>query len=233
MENFLTRTISLLGKDSVDILQNSRVAVFGLGGVGSYCAEALVRCGVGSIDLIDSDTINVTNINRQIIALNSTLGLAKTEVLAGRLKDINPKLNVKIYQTFFSKENSEEFDFTQYDYVIDAIDTVSSKIELIIKSKEVDCPIISSMGTGNKIYPEKFEIADVYKTSVCPLARVMRTELKKRGVKNLKVLYSKENPIKNSEQIGKIVPSSISFTPPVAGMIIAGEVVRSLISWNK
>lgn len=226
MENQFTRTETLIGIDSINKLAKARVAVFGIGGVGGYVTEALVRAGVGNVDLIDSDDINLTNINRQIIALHSTIGKSKVEVMKARALDINPEANVITYKKFFTSENSCEFDFTNYDYVIDAIDTVSSKIELVMKCYEAKVPIISSMGTGNKLHPEMFEISDIYKTSVCPLAKVMRTELKKRGVKILKVLYSKENPIKEK---GQRIPASISFTPSVAGLIIAGEVVRDLI----
>ena len=226
MENQFTRTEMLIGNDAVEKLKQAHVAVFGIGGVGSYVVEALVRAGVGNLDLIDNDDVNLTNINRQIIALHSTLGKSKVEVAKARVLDINPGVNVKIYKTFFTPEISQEFDFSKYDYVVDAIDSVTGKIELVIKSQEANVPIISCMGTGNKLHPEKFEIADIYKTSVCPLAKVMRTELKKRGVKKLKVLFSTETPIK---QDGQRIPASISFVPSVAGLIIAGEVVRELI----
>lgn len=226
MENQFSRTETLIGTEALKKLANSRVAVFGIGGVGGYVVEALARAGVGALDLIDNDEVNITNINRQIIALHSTIGKSKVEVAKERVLDINPGVNVKIYKIFFTPETSNEFDFSQYDYVVDAIDTVIGKIELVMKSQGVNTPIISCLGTGNKMHPEMFEIADIYKTSVCPLAKVMRTELKKRGVKKLKVLYSKETPIK---QEGQRIPASISFTPPVAGLIIAGEVVRELM----
>lgn len=226
MENQHSRTEMLIGKDSLEKLSNSRVAVFGIGGVGSFAVEALARVGVGNIDLIDNDTINITNINRQIIALHSTLGKHKVEVAKDRIFDINPNIKTKTYQTFFSPETSEDFDFTKYDYIIDAIDSITGKIELVLKAQESKTPIISSMGTGNKLNPEMFEIADIYKTSVCPLAKVMRNELKKRGIKKLKVLYSKETPIKKD---GQRTPASISFVPSVAGLIIAGEVIKDLI----
>ena len=226
MENQFSRTETLIGTEALKKLANSRVAVFGIGGVGGYVVEALARAGVGALDLIDNDDINITNINRQIIALHSTVGKSKVEVAKERILDINPRVNVKIYNTFFTPETSDDFDFSQYDYVVDAIDTVTGKIELVLKAQEVNTPIISCLGTGNKLHPEMFEITDIYKTSVCPLAKVMRTELKKRGVKKLKVLYSKETPIK---QEGQRIPASISFTPPVAGLIIAGEVVRDLL----
>ena len=226
MENQFTRTETLIGKDALTKLANSHIAVFGIGGVGGYVVEALARAGVGNIDIIDNDDINITNINRQIIALNSTIGKSKVEVAKERILDINPRVNVVTHKNFFSPETSKEFDFSKYDYVVDAIDSVTGKIELILKSQEAKTPIISCMGTGNKLHPEMFEITDIYKTSVCPLAKVMRTELKKRGVKKLKVLYSKETPIK---QTGQRIPASISFVPPVAGLIIAGEVIRDLI----
>lgn len=226
MENQFTRTEMLIGQTALNKLFESKVAVFGLGGVGSYVVEALARAGVGKLDLIDNDEINITNINRQIIALHSTLGKSKVEVLNSRVLDINPDIESKTYKTFFSSETSSSFDFSQYDYVVDAIDTVSGKIELVLKSKEANTPIISCLGTGNKLKPEMFEVTDIFKTSVCPLAKVMRTELKKRGVNKLKVLYSKELPIKEPNQR---IPSSISFVPPVAGFIIASEVIKDLI----
>ena len=226
MDNQFSRTETLIGPEALSKLANSRVAVVGVGGVGGYVVEALARAGVGNLDLIDNDDVSLTNLNRQIIALHSTIGQAKVDVARDRVLDINPKVNVRIYKIFFTPETSNEFDFSKYDYVVDAIDSVTGKIELILKSQEAKAPIISCMGTGNKLHPEMFEITDIYKTSVCPLAKVMRTELKKRGVKKLKVLYSKETPIK---QAGQRIPASISFVPPVAGLIIAGEVVRDLI----
>ena len=225
MDNQFTRTEMLIGEEAVKALSQKRVAVFGLGGVGSYVVEALARVGIGSLDLIDNDDINITNINRQIIALHSTIGKSKVEVARQRILDINPRVNVKIYKKFFSPKISKEFDFNQYDYVVDAIDSVTGKIELVLKSQEANVPIISCLGTGNKLDPTKFEVSDIYKTSVCPLAKVMRTELKKRGVKKLKVLYSKENPIKKD---GQRIPASISFVPSVAGLIIASEVIKDL-----
>ena len=226
MENQFTRTEMLIGSDAAEKLKQAHVAVFGIGGVGSYVVEALARAGVGNLDLIDNDDVNLTNINRQIIALHSTVGKSKVEVAKARILDINPEVNVKTYKTFFTPETSQEFDFSKYDYVVDAIDSVTGKIELVLKAQEANVPIISCMGTGNKLHPEKFEIADIYKTSVCPLAKVMRTELKKRGVKKLKVLFSTETPIK---QEGQRIPASISFVPSVAGLMIAGEVIRDLI----
>ena len=232
MENQFTRTEFLIGNDRLEKLQNLKIAVFGIGGVGGYVAEALVRCGIGSIDLIDNDKVHITNLNRQIIALHSTLDRYKTDVMEERIKDINPNCKVTKYNTFFTPETSSEFDFSKYDYVIDAIDTVSGKIELVMKCDEAGVPIISSMGAGNKMHPEKFEISDIYKTSVCPLAKVMRQELKKRGIKKLKVVYSKEQPIKPlSNNTGtKRVPGSNSFVPPVVGLIIAGAVINDLIT---
>lgn len=226
MSNKFARTEMLIGKEALEKLFVSRVAVFGVGGVGGYVVEALARVGVGNIDLIDNDDINVTNINRQIIALHSTIGRSKVEVAKERILDINPKINVIIHKCFFSPETSSHFDFSKYDYVVDAIDNVTGKIELVLKSQGANVPIISCLGTGNKLCPEMFEISDIYKTSVCPLAKVMRTELKKRGVKSLNVLYSKETPIKQS---GQRIPASISFVPPVAGLMIAGAVIKDLI----
>ena len=226
MENQFTRSEILVGKEAIENLSQKHIAIFGLGGVGSYVVEALARVGVGYLDLIDNDDINITNINRQIIALHSTIGKSKIDVAKERCLDINPNLNIKCYKTFFSPETSSEFDFKKYDYVVDAIDSVTGKIELILKAQEANVPIISCLGTGNKLHPEMFEITDIYKTSVCPLAKVMRTELKKRGVKKLKVLYSKETPIKKE---GQRIPASISFVPSVAGLIIAGEVIRNIL----
>ena len=226
MENQFTRTQTLIGEEALNKLKTSRVAIFGVGGVGGYVAEALARAGIENLDLIDNDTVNVTNINRQIIALHSTIGKDKIEVGKERILDINPNAKVETYKTFFTPENSNEFDFAKYDYVVDAIDSVSGKIELVLKSQQVNVPIISSMGAGNKLNPEMFEIADIYKTSVCPLAKVMRQELKKRGVKKLKVVYSKEMPIK---QNGQRIPASISFVPSAVGLIMASVVVKDLI----
>ena len=226
MDNLFSRTETLIGKEAIKKLTQAKVIVFGLGGVGGYTVEALARAGVGSIDLVDNDEINITNINRQIYALHSTIGSAKVDLAHKRIRDINPDINSNIYKKFFSSENSNEFNFSQYDYIIDAIDTVNSKIELIIKAKEANTPIISCLGTGNKLKPELFEISDIYKTSVCPLARSLRYELKKRGIKNLKVLYSKETPIKAK---GQRIPASISFVPPVAGLLIAGAVIKDII----
>lgn len=235
MENQFSRTELLIGKEAVEKLKRSRVAVFGLGGVGSYTVEALARSGVGSLDLIDNDTVSLTNINRQLIAVHSTIGRLKTEVERDRVIDINPDIKVNIYNTFYSAGNSADFSFSEYDYIVDAIDTVASKLELITQAKKANVPIISSMGTGNKLNPTLFEVADISKTSVCPLAKVMRRELKKRSIENVKVVYSKEEPLKpkfESEEViesKRRVPASIVFVPSAAGMIIAGEVIKDLI----
>ncbi|MBE7708505.1 MAG: tRNA threonylcarbamoyladenosine dehydratase [Cyanobacteria bacterium SIG27] len=220
------RTKNLIGENALEKLASSKVAVFGIGGVGGYVVEALVRAGIGEIDLIDNDTINLTNLNRQIVALHSTIGQFKVDVMELRAKDINPDVKINSFKTFFDKNTINQFDFSKYDYIIDAIDSVKSKLLLIEAAKKLNIPIISSMGTGNKLDPTKFQIADISKTSVCPLARVIRVELKKRGIKNLKVLYSTEAPIKT----GSRTPSSISFVPPAAGLIIASEVVKDLIA---
>lgn len=224
MEIF-SRTERLIGKAGLERLAKARVAVFGIGGVGGYVVEALARSGVGALDLIDNDTVSESNINRQIIALHSTIGKRKTEVAAARVRDINPAIEVRVHNVFFLPETAASFDFSLYDYVVDAIDTVSGKIALIEKAKEANVPVISSMGTGNKLNPTAFEVADISKTSVCPLARVMRRELKKRSIGNVKVVYSKEEPKENSSS----EPASIAFVPPVAGLIIAGEVIKDLI----
>lgn len=229
-ENQFERTALLLGKASVERLARKRVAVFGVGGVGGFVCEGLVRAGIGAIDIVDKDIVAISNINRQLIALHSTVGKNKVDVLEERLKDINKNLIIKKYKCFFLPETSETFDFREYDYVVDAIDTVTGKIELILKAKEAGVPIISAMGAGNKLEPAGFQVSDIYKTSVCPLARVMRRELKKRGVDKLKVVYSKEETIKPQFEEGEeVVPGSISFVPPVVGLIIAGEVVKDLI----
>ncbi len=222
------RTEMLIGADALGKMKKSRVAVFGVGGVGSYTVEALARSGIGTLDIIDNDTVNVTNINRQIIALHSTIGRYKVDCAKERILDINPSAKVNTYKTFYLPENADEFDFTQYDYIVDAIDTVTAKIDIIVKATELGIPVISSMGTGNKLDPAQFEVTDIYKTEGCPLARVMRRELKARGVKKLKVVYSKEKPQKCGEEDGKPIPASISFVPSVAGLIIAGEVIKDL-----
>lgn len=228
-----SRTASLLGDKAMEKLKNARVAVFGIGGVGGYAVEALARSGVGALDLIDKDKVSVSNINRQIIALHSTVGKYKTEVAKARIADINPDCTVRTHNTFFLPDTADEFDFSAYDYIIDAIDTVSGKIALIQKANAQGVPIISAMGAGNKLDPTAFEVADISKTSVCPLARIMRKELKKRGIEQVKVVYSKELPQESGnfdEQTQKPVPASIAFVPSVAGLILAGEVIKDLIA---
>ena len=235
MLNQFSRTELLFGKEAMEKLAASRVAVFGVGGVGGYAVEALARSGVGSLDLIDDDKVCLTNINRQIYATRKTVGKYKVDVAAERIADINPDAVVKTYKTFFMPETADSFDFSQFDYVIDAIDTVTGKIELVMRAQAAGTPIISSMGAGNKLDPTAFEVADIYKTSVCPLARVMRTELKRRGIKKLKVVYSKEKPltpIESEEQSGETsrrqVPGSTAFVPSTVGLIIAGEVIKDI-----
>lgn len=225
MENIFLRTEMLIGADSVKTLKTKKVIVFGVGGVGSAAVEALARAGVGSISLVDNDTVNVTNINRQLIATHSTVGRPKTEVAKERVLDINPNAEVTCFNLFFTPENAGNINLEDYDYIIDAVDTVTAKIHIICEAERLGVPVISSMGTGNKLDPSAFTVADIYKTSVCPLARVMRTELKKRGVKKLKVVYSEEQP----QRAGNRTPASISFVPPVAGFIAAGEVIKDLI----
>ncbi len=233
MSELFKRTEMLIGSPALEKLKSSRVAVFGVGGVGGFTVEALARSGVGSIDLIDNDSVSMSNINRQIIADTETVGRMKTEVMKERIKKINPECKVNCFNIFVLPENADEFDFKVYDYVVDAIDTVSGKIAIIERCCKLNIPVISSMGTGNKLDPTQFEITDIYKTSVCPLARVMRTEMKKRGIKKLKVLYSKEQPTKPQNptigENGKPIPGSISFAPSVAGLIIGGEVIKDLI----
>ena len=227
-----SRTALLIGEEGLEKLKKARVAVFGVGGVGGYVVEALVRSGVGTLDLIDKDVVSVSNLNRQIIALQSTVGMLKTEAAEGRAKDINPDVVIHKHNVFYLPETANDFDFSQYDYVVDAIDTVSGKIALVEQAKVVNTPVISSMGAGNKLDPTAFEVADISKTSVCPLARVMRRELKKRGIEHLKVVYSKEEPLPSAlidEESGKTVPGSIAFVPSVVGLIIASEVIKDLI----
>ena len=227
----LVRTEMLFGKDKVDALKGKKVIVFGVGGVGGYTCEALARSGVGQIDIVDNDTVSVSNINRQIIALHSTVGKYKVDVMKERMLDINPSIKVNTYNTVFTEENASMFDFSQYDYVVDAIDTVSGKIALCVLCQNVGTNIISSMGAGNKVNPCLFKVSDIYKTSVCPLARVMRTELKKRGVKKLKVVYSEETPSCVEAIVGergKKVPASCAFVPSVVGLIVASEVIKDL-----
>ncbi len=227
-----SRTALLIGEEGVKKLKNSRVAVFGVGGVGGYVCEALARSGVGALDLIDKDVVNLSNVNRQIIALHSTVGRLKTEVAAERAKDINPDIKVRCHNVFYLPENADEFDFSVYDYIVDAIDTVSGKIAIIEQAKAANIPVISSMGAGNKLNPTAFEVADIAKTSVCPLARVMRRELKQRGIDHVKVVYSKEEPLPSKckdEENGKPIAGSIAFVPSVVGLILAGEVIKDLV----
>ena len=232
MRESMERTAYLIGEEGVSRLSGKHVALFGVGGVGGYVAEALGRAGVGSITLVDKDTVSESNINRQIIALSSTVGRLKTEVAAERAKQINPDICVHTKNVFYLPETEKEFDFSTFDYVVDAIDTVSGKLSIIQRCMEAKVPVISSMGTGNKLDPTAFKVADISKTSVCPLARVMRRELKKRGIERVKVVYSEEEP-KDSKAIdkesGKTIPASIAFVPSVAGLIIAGEVIKDLI----
>ena len=234
MSEQFSRTELLIGSEAMEKLQAARIAVFGIGGVGSFAVEALARAGVGALDLIDSDTVAESNLNRQIIATHSTIGRDKVDIAADRIADINPDCKVRTYKVFYLPENADTFDLAAYDYIVDAIDTVSGKIALICGANAVNTPIISSMGTGNKLDPTAFAVTDIYKTSVCPLARVMRTELKKRGIQKLKVLYSKETPIAlqgtpPKDDHRRSVPASISFVPSVAGLIIAGEVIKDII----
>ena len=248
MLNRFSRTELVLGEDAMNRLKGARVAIFGVGGVGGYAVEALARTGVGALDLIDDDKVCLTNINRQIIATTKTLGQYKVDVAKERIHDINPDCEVRTYKTFFMPDTKEQFDFSQYDYVIDAIDTVTGKKELILCAKAANVPIISSMGAGNKMNPAEFEVADIYETSVCPLARVMRRELKSRGIKRLKVVYSKEKALTPIDDMAtsckehcicppgtqrkctarRQVPGSTAFVPSVAGLIIAGEVIKDI-----
>lgn len=248
MLNRFSRTELLYGKDAMEKLSKSRVAVFGIGGVGGYTVEALARSGVGAIDLIDDDKVCLTNINRQIIATEKSIGKYKVDVAKERLLDINPDIKIETYKTFYSPLNSSEFDFTKYDYIVDAIDSVTGKIELVVRAEECNTPIISSMGAGNKKEASRFEVDDIYNTSVCPLARVMRYELRKRGIKKLKVVYSKEKPITPVDDMSascntncicppgterkcaqrRQVPGSTAFVPSVVGLIIAGEIINYL-----
>ncbi|MDD5935389.1 MAG: tRNA threonylcarbamoyladenosine dehydratase [Clostridiales bacterium] len=237
MESQFQRIEFLLGEDAVSKLHEKKVAVFGVGGVGGFVVEALVRSGVGKFVLVDNDTVSITNINRQIIATHDTIGRKKVDVMKERVLSINPSAIVETYDCFFLPETEDQFDFSQYDYVVDAIDTVSGKIALVMKAKEANTMIMCSMGAGNKLDPTRFEVADIYKTSVCPLAKVMRTELRKRRVKKLKVVYSKElplTPLAAPENPGqrRATPGSVAFVPSVAGLIIAGEVVKDLIKMD-
>lgn len=242
MLNQFSRTALLVGTQAIEKLEASRVAIFGIGGVGGYVAEALARSGVGSFDLIDNDTVALTNLNRQIIATHATLGQAKVQVMAERIHAINPEAHVYVHQCFFLPENAHEFDFSQYDYVVDAVDTVAAKITIIMAAKAAGVPVISSMGAGNKMDPGKFQVADIFKTSVDPLARVMRQEMKKRGVKKLKVVYSTELPLTPVDELEgecheeapqrRALPGSTAFTPSAAGLLLASEVVKDLIGWD-
>ncbi len=231
MSNQFSRTELLIGKEGIEKLQKSKVAVFGIGGVGSYVVEGLARAGIGHFILVDKDVVDESNINRQIIATKKTIGKPKVEVAKQRILDINPNAVIETYSEFFMPNSPELFD-KRTEYVIDCIDTITSKIELIVRAKDMNIPIISCMGTGNKLDPTKFEVTDISKTSVCPLAKVIRKELRNRGINTLKVVYSKEEPIKTnifSEETKKQIPGSISFVPSVAGLIIAGEVIKDLI----
>lgn len=241
MSNRFSRTQIIFGADNMERLKNARVAVFGVGGVGGYTVEALARSGVGTIDIIDDDKVCLTNLNRQIIATTKTVGKYKVDVAKERILEINPDAKVNTYQMFYLPETKDQFHFEDYDYVVDAIDTVTGKIQLVLQAQDAGTPIISSMGAGNKINPAEFEVADIYQTSVCPLAKVMRRELKKRGVKRLKVVYSKEKPITpmDSEQLQieqngaskRAIPGSTAFVPSTVGLIIAGEVIKDILEF--
>ena len=248
MQNQFSRSELLIGKEGIEKLHKSRVAIFGIGGVGGYTVDALVRSGVEQIDLIDDDKVCLTNLNRQLIATRKTVGKDKVDIMRERILEINPKVTVNVYKTFFLPENADTFPFEEYDYVVDAVDTVTAKISLVMKAKEKGVPIISSMGAGNKLDASQFKVADIYKTKVCPLAKVMRRELKKRGVRKLKVVYSEEIPTRPIEDMSiscrthcicppgakhkcterRDIPGSVAFVPSVAGLIIAGEVVKDL-----
>lgn len=252
MLNQFSRTQLLLGENAMQELANKRVAVFGIGGVGGYACEALVRSGIGAFDLIDDDKVCLTNLNRQIIATRKTVGKYKTEVMKERMLEINPNVDVRIHNCFFLPENADKFPFDEYDYIIDAVDTVTAKISIIMKANELGIPVISSMGAGNKLDPTAFMVADIYKTRVCPLAKVMRRELKKRGVKKLKVVYSEEQPTRPIEDMSiscrtncicppgaehkcterRDIPGSVAFVPSVVGLIIAGEVIKDIAGVN-
>ncbi len=236
MENQFSRTALILGEKGIKRLSDSRVIVFGLGGVGGYAVEALVRSGLGAIDIVDNDEISVSNINRQIYALHSTVGMAKVDVAEKRIFDINPDCKVKKHKVFFMPENSGQFDFSDYDYIVDCIDTVKGKIEIVVQAKKCGKPVICSMGAGNKVNPCEFEVSDIFDTSVCPLAKVMRSELKKRGIKDVKCVFSAEKPLLPGEMLTaengkKLIPGSNAFTPSVAGLIIAGEVIKDLVQF--
>lgn len=237
MDNYFSREELLIGKDAIEILKNSRVAVFGVGGVGGFVVEVLARCGVGTIDVIDNDVVDSSNINRQIIATADTIGQEKVNVVEQRIKSINPNAVVNKHRCFFLPETAKDFDFTRFDYVVDAIDTVSGKIEIILQAKKAGVPVISCMGAGNRLDPTAFVVTDIYKTSVCPLARVMRQKLKKLGVQDLKVVYSTEKAMKpnyppDMPPQRKAAPGSVAFVPSVAGIIAGGEVVKDLIGYS-
>jgi tRNA A37 threonylcarbamoyladenosine dehydratase len=251
--NPLSRAELLLGKAALDLLHRSRVAIFGIGGVGSYTVEALARTGIGHFTLVDDDLVCLTNINRQLIALHSTVGLPKAEVMAERVRDINPAAQVEAFKTFYLPENADAFDLSRYDYVVDAVDTVSAKVELAVRARQAGVPLISCMGAGNKLDPARFEVADLFATSVCPLCKVMRKELKRRGVDSLKVVYSRELPLEPVETPAtscrtdcvcpkdsprtctarRRIPGSVAFVPSVAGLILAGEVIRDLTAGTR
>ena len=233
MSNIFERTELLVGSKGIEKLNKAKVIVFGIGGVGGHAVEALARSGVGNLTLVDNDVVSVSNINRQIIALHSTVGRYKTEVMKERILDVNPECNVETINLFYDLDTANDFDLSKYDYVIDAIDSVKSKIELIVRAKNAGTPVISAMGAGNKLCPDMFEISDLSKTTVCPLARIMRKELKLRGITHLKVCYSKETPVvpllSDEEKNGRIVPGSTAFSPSVMGLIIASEIVKDII----
>ena len=245
MEERFQRTGLLIGEDGLKRLSECHVAIFGIGGVGGYVAEALARCGIGELTLVDRDVVSMSNLNRQIIALRSTIGKYKVDVMKERILDINPDIKVHVHKCFYLPETKDEFDFSQYDYVVDAVDTVTAKLQLVEEANAAGVPVISSMGAGNKLDPTAFQVADIYKTSVCPLAKVMRRELKKRGIKKLKVVYSQELPVMPSQEAlnsyseeqsetapkKRSVPGSVAFVPSVAGLIIAGEVLKDLINF--
>lgn len=235
MNEYFSRSELLLGEGSMEKLKNSHVCIFGVGGVGGYVSEALARTGVGHLALVDNDTVSPSNLNRQIFATVSSVGMMKTSAAKNRLLDINPDLEITEYNTFYLPETADEIDLSQFDFVVDAIDTVTAKLLLAQKCDELNVPLIASMGTGNKLDPTLFEVSDIYKTSVCPLARVMRTELKKRGVRKLKVVYSKEQPqsVVADSANGRHAPGSCAFVPSVAGLIIAGEVIKDLTKGEK
>ena len=230
MDERFVRTALVFGDEGMQRLMGARVAVFGVGGVGGHCVQALARAGVGAIDVFDDDAVSITNINRQAVAMTSTIGRPKVEVIRDQILDINPQAKVGCYRMFYTPENTDEVDLSVYDYIIDAIDTVKAKVELICRAKEAGVPIISAMGAGNKLDPTRFEVEDLAKTSVCPLCRVMRAQLKKRGVAHHKVVYSREEPVRvvADESNGRHAPGSVSFVPPVMGLILAGEVIKDL-----